>query len=280
MTDLFPFVPVLAGAVFSTVGLLSLRTFFVLQREATRVEGRVKAIEKYVSHSSSGGGRSSTLMFRPLVEYSYEGEARTLRGLSVNQLRHRLGQSVEVLVRQDPESGHVSARINDSLYVFLGSVFLFVGLIALAVGLLVAKAATGPALALVALVFGLGFAISRAVGRLGVLTQGDDGTAAPREDVTLIETQEAMEQEVAVHQKVGFVLALLPLLGGLWMFYSGLSGLSAAEYDALVSGPVEFLKANRSDKSVLLGAIGAFFAATGLYSFLFQSRQYAYLLKR
>lgn len=79
---------------------------------------------------------------------------------------------------------------------------------------------------------------------------------------------------------MGYVIAFVALLGGLWLCYAGLSQFSPQEYALLTSQPAQLLETESTKKSVVLTGIGLFFSLAGLYSFAFQSLQYRFLSRR
>lgn len=273
----FELIPILVGAIFAAVGFFSLKNFLALRKKGSRVAGEVTGIEKYVSTTGSGSDRSSSVMYCPVVSYTFEGQAREVRGLSVNHLRHRLGQKVEILVRQEENGGNIEASINDSLNVGLGLLFLGLGLGAIGFGATLKTASVLLAVPTVALVFAAGFVVDRLLQRTAALG-GASEPAQPRgENYRLITDSKEFDQEVVLHKKVGYVIALVALLGGLWVTYAGLSQLSAQELTVLTSAPLDLLKSSATKKPALLAGVGVFFSAAGVYSFVFQMIQYRFL---
>ena len=279
-TSFFEFIPLFVGAIFAAIGFFSLKSIFSLRKNAERVSGSVSAIEKYVKITRMNNTTSSTLVYRPIVSYLFEGEERTVKGLAVNQLRHRLGQKLEVLVHKGSGSEEFSAKINDSLNVIIGLVFLCIGLTGIVIGTTLETATLPKIFGVVGIVFGIGFVIDRAFQKLSVLMKSAKNSNEPREDVTLITTVQELEKEVVQHQKFGFFIAFIAFGAGVWVMHSGISQLSQEDYQLLLSEPFKLFETIRNEKPLLVAGIGAFFTLTGVYSFIYQSKHYAFLLRR
>lgn len=277
----FEFIPVFVGSIFAAIGFFGFGRFLGMRRKAKRVSGKVEVIEKYVSRYRSSDGVSSTLMYRPVVSYVYEGRSYEVRGVSTNQLRHRLGQTLEVLVETNVQTGEIRAQINDSMNIVIFVVFFLIGVSGIVLGSVLETATLLRTVITVAVVFMAGFMIDRTIGKTGsVLRQVKEMDGASSEDVTRITTPKELEKEIVQHQKIGFIIAFLAIGGGVWVMYAGLSQLSASEYDLLFSVPFDVLEKSRNEKPLLIAGIGVFFALTGIYSLIYQSRHYAFLRKR
>lgn len=266
----FSFIPVLVGAVFSTVGVLLLKNIVALNRSGERVPGEVVAVEKYVSRTRSGSGTSSSLMYRPIVSYTRQGEPAEVKGTAVNYLRHRIGQQVEVLV------GESGVRLDDSIDAKVAVAFLAIGVFAMGFGARLETANFGVMGVTIAVVLGLGLVLDTVIRKLSQV--GEEPAVNKDENYKLITEAEELDKEVVVHQKVGYAIALVALAGGLWVAHTGVSQLSPQGYDLLFSDPAALLKSGADKKHAMLAGIGAFFAATGVYSFLYQLKQYRFLL--
>ena len=275
----FEFIPILVGSIFSAVGVFSLKSFLSLRGSGSKVSGEVTGVEKYVTTMGSGSDRSKAVMYRPVANYTFRGQKREVRGLSVSHLRHHLGQDVEILVRELGESGEVEASIDDSLNIGVGVLFLLVGLGALGMGATLETASTLVIAPTVLAVMIAGFIVDGMIRRV-TSAVGPKSQTGGGENCRLITDPKEFDEEVVLHKKAGYAIAFVGLLGGLWILYSGLSGFSPQEFALLTSEPLELLKTEASKKQALIAGIGAFFSLAGLYSIAFQFLQYKFLSRR
>ncbi|MGH7508909.1 MAG: DUF3592 domain-containing protein [Gemmatimonadales bacterium] len=130
----------LISGVFSTVGVgMLVGSFFVLANtrsfiaEADEADGKVIALDRSYSSSSSGSRSSST--YRPVVEFTSATGKRIEFTSSVgsNPPSHRVGEPVTVLYHPaDP----YNARIKSSLQLWFGVLIVFgLGLVFATIGL-------------------------------------------------------------------------------------------------------------------------------------------------
>jgi hypothetical protein len=281
------FVPLIVGSIFFALGLNMALHFYRFRKSATRIYGRVMAIEKYVSETRMDGRRTSQVFFRPIVEYVLDGETRKTTGSSVNEIRHKLEQTVPVLIRRSEDGQQVQAILDDGLSALIGYLIAFAGLGALGVyvfhadGSIIAAAVLPAALA--AIGFGISSAFLKFKGFLGAIQK--DST--PHKNAEIIDTAEAYRKEVSSHGFWGAIIAFSFMALSLAIVFFGYSGLPAdaremmnndfgAFWTQLTSGK---MPSSWTDKLLLLG-IGLFFFLASLRSVYYVRKKYGALLTR
>ena len=279
MQSFFELIPVLVGSIFAALGFFLLKNQLSLRANGTSVPGEVTAIEKYVSHMRTGGQRSSTLMYRPVVTYIYEGEAHEVRGYSVNNLRHRLGQKLEVMVRKKADDNELEADVKDVLGVGMPLLFLALGLGAVGLGATLQTATPLKTVLVLVVVLVVGFFVERAP-QSGGASSAKNSPPVSATDLVVITTPQQLKDEVKVHQVVGYLICLVGLGVGVWFWYLGASQLSPQEYSMLFSHPSELLESSTAKRPAVLCGIGAFTMLVSLFSIIMQTRQYGFLLRR
>ena len=279
MQSFFELIPVLVGSIFAALGFFLLKNQLSLRANGTSVPGEVTAIEKYVSHMRTGGQRSSTLMYRPVVTYIYEGEAHEVRGYSVNNLRHRLGQKLEVMVRKKADDNELEADVKDVLGVGMPLLFLALGLGAVGLGATLQTATPLKTVLVLVVVLVVGFLVDKAMQRGGT-SSAKNSPPVSGTDLVVITTPEQLKDEVKVHQVMGYLICLIGLGVGVWFWHLGVSQLSPEEYSLLFSHPGELLDSSSTKRPAVLCGMGAFATFVCLFSMIMQTRQYGFLLGR
>jgi hypothetical protein len=287
MDVLFSWVPLLVGSIFFALGGNMILHFFRFRARSTRVPGRVVAIEKYLSQGVGSQNRNATqVYFRPLVEFVFEGVERKTFGASVNEVRHKLGQQVDVLVNADPHSDGIQAMLDDKLRVFVGAIFSLFGLGAL-VAYLFSAGGSAPLAAGVALVaFLAGHAITTQVLDFATSFSRDDD-AQPKKDSTLITTPEAFKKEVSSHGFWGAIIAWSFMLLSIGIIMGGLKSLPAEAQQLLSDDWVGFIKGLTEGKvkstwkgPLALTGAGLFFFLASIRSVYYVHKKYGGLLRR
>lgn len=261
------FIPTIVGLIFLFVGQLLLLDELRRRREATEVEGRVRAIEKYqtvISHSNNE--KVHATLYRPVVDYSWEQEARSTYGAGVSAVRHRLGDVIPVLVEAGPDGQMIGLVKDMSQFVFAG-LSAALGLAGLILGLVFLKLSSSNIAGIIpsAIVLSLGLAWLLTGRRL-------IQTSAPKEytDSVVFDTQEALDKEVQYYSRIGLVICVLLLVGSLALGYFGLQSLPKPAIELLQNNSSEFFSrvsdgppTSWKKPLVLLGA-GIFFALVSI----------------
>ena len=117
---------VIVGGVFALIGgaLLYMRFYFL--KHADRVWGKVIAIEKTISHHRSGSSSSSSVTYRPIVEYVFRGETYwfSAGGSSNNIYKFKIDQRVGVL---SLDKGPEYVMLEDGILGTMGKIFFVIG---------------------------------------------------------------------------------------------------------------------------------------------------------
>ena len=92
----------LVGFVFSAIGMGVLFSDRFFKKNGRKINGKVKAIEKYESTTVSNGHRQISIFYRPIVEYTYQDQTRIVRGVGSGEIRSKLNQTVPILILDDP----------------------------------------------------------------------------------------------------------------------------------------------------------------------------------
>jgi len=285
-------IPLIVGAIFFALGINIIIGFYRFKMNGMKVKGRVRAIEKYISVTKGAdNSRSRTTMFCALVEYHFHGNTRIVKSISTNEIRHKLGQVLPVMVIKNNE-GKIQARIDDSMYILMGMAFALVGLIAVAVYLFVVH---GDIVVVAATLIGLttgGFLLTPLLNRFKVPMHSGEDDQNPRKDATLIETHEAFQKEIRAYSRIGSILAWVGLLIGVGMLYWGYDsttgyGFSPGEFKRLlsdISGLIDLIKSgqlhSKWHKPLILIAMGSLFTLGSLHSLIYQRRKYGALSRR
>ncbi|TQV87632.1 hypothetical protein [Aliikangiella coralliicola] len=279
-------IPLIIGSIFVVFGAHIIIQFSRFKNEGIKISGYVKGIEKYVSTTrNSNGARSSMLMFRSIVEYTFNGQTRFVKSVSTNEIRHRLNQKVPVVVIET-EDGGIRARIDDAMHYFLGFIFLAVGLIAVAVYHFSENSSSVLTAILLIGSLGIAYFISPLLQKFKVQVKSDDDDQFIGEGSTLLETQEDYLKELNTHGFVGKIIALVALFIGVGLIYWGFSYLSgpqfkAGELQALLSdigGLIGLIESgnlpSKWEKPLILIGMGGLFFLSAIHSFFYQRRKH------
>jgi len=273
-------IPLLVGSIFFALGLNMALHFYRFRKSATRIHGRVLAIEKYISETRMNGRKTSQVFFRPIVEYVLDGETRKTTGAAVNEIRHKLEQTVPVLIRRSDDGQQVQAILDDGLSALIGYLIAFAGLGALGVYVFHADGSIIAATVLPAVLAGIGFGISSAFLKFKGFLATIQKDSTPHQNAEIIDTAESYRKEVSSHSFWGAIIAFGFMVLSLVMIWFGYSGLPADAreminndfgtfWTLLTSGE---MSSNWTDKLILLGA--------GLFSFLASLRSVYYVRKK
>jgi len=272
-------VTLLVGFVFSSIGAGLLFSDRFFKKNGRRINGKVKAIEKYESTTMSNGHRQTSMFYRPIVEYTYQGQIRIVRGAGSGEIGSKLNQKVPVLILDDPESDQFKARIaNDSLVI--GFVFLIAGLGVICVHSLMGGSWILVLVTFVAAVFA-GRAFSSMAGNFkkGLFSSEDNQVTSP--DSVLIETKADYEAEISAHNFWGKLIAYALMLASFGVMYAGFNTLPEKASELLLSDFGQFWNQATSgkmpsswEKGLMIFGMGFFFFLASLRSVYYVSTKY------
>ena len=283
---IFNLIPLIVGSLFFAIGaniVLYVRQF---RKKATRLQGRVTGIERYVSETRINGQRSKQTYYRPVVVYVYNGEEKTVRGMGFNEIRHKLEQTVPVLLNVSEDGTQTRAMVDDAMSSFVGACFALMGLGALGVYAFLIKGPLVAALGTAAVFFGAGYVISTAFLKFkSVILQVRDVEPNDK-DTELIDTPEAYRKEVSSH---GFWAAIISFgfmfatVGMLWLSYDNLPRATRKLIESDFGLFWEKLNAGErlaSPEDWILVGISTFFFLASFRSVYYVRKKYGALLVR
>ena len=272
----------IVGSVFFTAGLMIIFSYIRFKRIGERVQGRVRAIEQYISIDSD---KRKTTMYKPIVDYHFRGEPRIVIGISTStsNIAHKPKQDVNVLVIEEFETGKITARIDSNGYLILGSFFLLMGLAAVLIYADESAAYWVHAQISLTIAILIAFFIPKFL-RPGI-TAGEDKQTISDEAV-LIATLDEYKEIVNKGKTAGYVIAFAFLVLGLVCLYSTHITVSGSTFtpeefqstfssfegfkDRISSGRLS----EKWRKLFAIGGIGVFLTLTSTYSLLRQFKKY------
>lgn len=288
MSFMFSFIPLIVGGIFFALGANYVLHFLRFRRNARPVRGRVTAIEKYVSTTRTSEGRRTQVYFRPVVDYVFAGAEHQTVGPGINEVRHRLGQNVTVLVRADDNGNTHQAMLDDNIRVIVGTVFALMGLGALALYVLSAGGSPFVAVGVAGVMFAVGYAITNALANVSMpFVSSADVQPGAGENSTLITTPAHFRQEVSSHAFWGAVIAWGFMLLSLGILYFGLSEMPQDAQDLMASDFGAFMEKimqgdikSSWENALILAGAGLFFFLASLRSVYYVHTKYGALLRR
>lgn len=283
-------VPLLSGSIFLAFGTNMIVSDLRFRRKGTPISGCVKAIEKYKSTSTRTNSNSATsTYFRPIVEYTYKDETKTLSGLGSNEIHHKLSQNVTIYIHET-EGGKIQARLEGGGYCVMGAIFTIIGLIAIGVYIFALQGSIPLALIITSGFIGVGHLISSLIWnfRIHMCTEN---AGTPKEGSVMIETKADYLEEVSAHSFWGSLLAFSLMIGGLFVAYSGASMISSPplpqdQLALLYSNFGEFMNqltnsklSSQWEKPLIITGVGIFFFLASIRSIYYIRKKYGRLLK-
>ncbi len=279
------FAPLIAGSLFLAIGITMLTHRIRLRTSANHTTGKVIAIEKYTSTSGTGSDRSKTTYYRPIVEYKYDNETRTVKGSSINEIRHKLSQNVPVLVKASEDGSQIQDAVDDPIDNVFSILMALTGLGALVVYIMVIGGSPAATLVCASTAIGIGHVISSAKLNFGAILIKESG-APEREDSTLITTKSEYIEEVSSHAFWGGIITVIAMIGALWITYAGYNDLPAEASHMMINNPDQFWIALTQTplpgswkKPLMLMGIGLFFFAATLHSVFYLRKKYGALIR-
>ena len=278
--------PLIVGSIFFAVGINIILGFYSFKRRGQKIKSYVKAIEKYTSITTTDGHRTKSTFYRPLVDYRYKDQTRTVTGIGTNEIRYKLKQAVTVLVIED-QDGTVQARIDDRFYYFMGIIFSMVGLGALLVYVFLVGGSWWLVGVVASGALGVGYMIASMLRGFKTLVTSAEDQQERGEDSVLIETHADFIKEISIHSLWGKIIAYIFMIGALGVIYAGYSGLPveapqiifsdfSAFWTQLTNGDLP----SRWEKPLMLCGIGLFFFLASLRSIYYVTKKYSGMMMR
>jgi hypothetical protein len=280
----FDFIPLVVGSIFLSFGFNSILYFLKFRKEGVLISGRVIAIEKYQSTNRDiDNRRTTTTFFCPIVEFIYEKNTHTIKGSSVNEIRHKLGQAVPVLIRISSDGQYLQAQIKDSINYLMGSVFALMGMGSLSVYTLGENGSFLIALVVSAVIVALGFTMTVQILNFNFDRHKSNIDEPLRSDAMVISEQADYIKEVSAHGFWGGVISVVFFIGSLSLTVIAWNNLPDIAKKLLVEDTESFFEqfsdASWQEEAILFGA-GLFFFLASLRSLYYIRKKYGALLRR
>ena len=287
---------VLVGGVFAIFGgaLLYVRSYFL--KYASKVWGKVVAIEKRMSTHRSGNSRESSITYAPIVEYIFNGEPILFSsgGSSNNIYKYKINDRVRVL---SLDKGPEYVMLEKGVLGTMGRVFFIVGLVFCGIGFynLFQKSASPTfswfsELAFLLLLAPGAFIVSVKIRQYFkdhdvklselMLKSAKLETRESLEGREVYWSKQALEKELASVTKVGLIVSLVFFVGALVGLYFTWNALPVASKN-LLSGLLEnsgnfqqvLVLVQRKDPKIIGFLIALFFSLAGTYSLVFSMKK-------
>ncbi len=270
------FVPLVVGSVFFAFGVGTLTTQSIFKKNGRKVSGRVRAIEKYQSTTTSGGERKTTTYYRPIVEYVYDGQERDVRGVGTNEMGYALNQSVSVLILDDPNSDKIQARIGGSrAHDIVGYAFLLCGLATTGFYFHEKGVSIVPVVVLSIAGF-IGYKVAKMTCDFKLdFSSEHDGDYS--KNSIIIESKADYQAEVSSHRFWGSLISYTFSFASLGLIYGGYKKLPADAEDMLMNDISGFLEIVTSGEMPSSWEAGAILLGFGLFMFLASLRSVYYV---
>ncbi|MCP4912429.1 MAG: hypothetical protein GY909_04865 [Oligoflexia bacterium] len=274
-------VVLLVGTIFLIFGVLFSLLYLHFLNNAKTLPAKVYAIEKYISKTRSRNSSSSSVFYRPIIQYNFQGnEVLFQTSYGSSQVHHEIGQRVKVL---SLNKGEEYVRLKGKIAIIFPLIFIVIGLGLLTffflqkhslnfIILSVSLSLTGPLI--------LYFQLKRKnlfdqmidhALKTKVLT--DDDLAKK----TIFKSNAELNKELNKNFKIGFIMTLIflaPCLYGVNYFYSKTKPENIEKIKIFFSDFSQWkifqtIDINR-DKEFLGFLILSFFSLMLIYSLIFQ----------
>lgn len=233
------FVPLIVGCIFLAIGVTMLTHRIRFRASSGHTTGKVVAIEKYTSTHGTGSDKTKGTFYRPIVEYKYNEQKRTVKGASFNEIRHKLSQNVPVLIKVSDDGTQIQDAVDDPIDSVFATIMALMGIAALVVYIFNVGGSWSATLVFAATAIGLGHIISSAM--LNFKETIIKTTEEPeRKDSVLIETKADFVKEVSQYVFWGWLMTFLLLIGGLWTLYTGFNMLPEDAAQLIINDTAEF----------------------------------------
>lgn len=275
----------LVGSIFLATGFNIILGYSRFKRIGIKIKGHVKAIEKYKTTTRGMSGHNTvSTFFRPIVEYSYKDQSKTITGIGSNEIRHKLNQSVSILIIENEENAH--ARIEDSTHYAIGVIFTIASIVILGIYLFSMGGSAILATVIIPGTVGVGYLISSLVRNVSHLVESTRDQPETNEDSILIETKADYIKEITSHSFWSNILAFGLMFAGLGILYSGYRQLPAAATEMLNTNFELFWETITSgdmphswENPLILCGIGSFFFLASLRSIYYVRKKYGGMMK-
>lgn len=274
-------IPLIVGSIFFSIGVNFITHFYRFRARSTHVKGVVKAIEKYISTMRTADNmKSRQVYYRPWVEFTYKDTVHKTVGPSVNSLRHKLGQHVDVMINE-LENGEIQSKVNDKINIVIGALFAAMGVVAILVYLIGIGGNIIASIAMPILFWYIGHMISGSMltGVSAIIKDiKEDG---PKNNSTMIETKKDYAAEISNHNLWGNIFGIILLIAALWAMNHTYSQLPAdtisyvkSDFSGFWSELTAGKRSESEEKTIALFGIGLFFFLTSLWSLCFTNLKF------
>lgn len=233
--DLGSFILLLAGGVFTAIGVAFFLDDQRFYREGRRITGRVKAIEKYISEHRVEGRTERRTFFRAHVDYNYNGQEGEVTSTGSNEINYKLNQALPVLVLVSKSGDVTDARIADKSYKIMSIILFLIGFMALAMYVFAAKGSIVVASVAFLIAIILGRVLARLMEKASSLISviQENGVSETPKDSIMIETKADYLKEISNHSFWGNIIAYGFMVASLGIIYAGYSQLPSTALEMI-----------------------------------------------
>lgn len=273
------FVLFVVGAIFCLFGGLFLLVNLYFKNHGKVLRGSVIGIERYIS---KGRKRSRSVMYRPLIEYHFNGKAIIFNtSIGTNSIRYRIGEKVKVLsLNKGPEY----VRLNSILWWTFPAVFFGIGLILVAAYILGSESYQAKTFTIFVFLTVLLVAYFRLKSKNLIERLVDTALQVKIEDIESMKGREIffnesdIEQETQKYSKISLIITSVFLFAssyGVHHFYQSMTERSLDYLFSLMERPenLAIINSYTNDKSMLLFLICSFFTLVLSYSAIYQYKK-------
>lgn len=276
-------IALIVSSTFFALGFNILLGFTRFKNHGLKIRGHVKAIEKYRSNTHQNGQHVTSTYFRSIIEYIYKDETRIVYSAGTNEIRHKLRQSVTVLLIEE-ENGAINACLDDAASYIVGLIFALAGLVILGVYLFALNGSWLLAIIIFPGLTGAGYVIASMVRTLKTTITSMADT--PKENSVIIDTQADYIKEISNQSLWGHIIALGLMCAGLAIMRMGYNDLPSKAAELFTSDFGAFWEQATSGTApsswndpLLIMGTGTFFFLASLRSLYYVRKKYGGMLR-
>lgn len=273
------FISSFIGSIFVLFSLVVLFKHGFYQRFGRKSMGRVVAIERYQNQSRHKGRTRTTIYYRPIVEFDYNGDTHLISGSGEATIRYSIAEKVELLTLS---YGPEFCLMADGRHYIFGYLFLLFGLGGIGVASLSSwiECLLPPVLLVIGILLGIEFLKSR-----GKFTTLRDGLLKSKlesreqlEGREILWSMSEVDKIRSQHFRSGLVVSLvffsLSAYAAIYCWnYISHSGQQSVMAVLQLQAPLEILKPYIEEQAMVAFFIASFFSFISLMAILFPNRK-------
>lgn len=273
------FISSFIGSIFVLFSLVVLFKHGFYQRFGRKSMGRVVAIERYQNQSRHKSRTRTTIYYRPIVEFDYNGDTHLIAGSGEATIRYIIGEKVELLtLKHGPEF----CLMADGRHYIFGYLFFLVGLGGIGVASMSSwmECLLPPVLLISALLIGISFL--KRQGKLQMIFEGLlRSKLESREKLEGREVLWAMSEVEKIrskHTRSGRIVSLVFFSLSTYAAYYCWSYITPSGQQSLLAvlqlqAPLEALKPFIEEQVLVAFLITSFFSLISLMGGIFPARK-------